>query len=161
PIRDVSRPLFMGAQTENGAHHAGDRVRRAADLRHEHPAADDAGRLSVEYARRGRPGRRDHHAQDWRSVLAQCPHPTSPGARAAPGPCGRTVKTPHDYYGRAKVGALTLTGIDAIAAPQLRGYSIKAGRFLRLGDEAATVITVNLADNLGLKLGDKLHLPTA
>src|SRR5207245_404313 len=63
--------------------------------------------------------------------------------------------------GHTQIAALTLTGIDTAAAPPLRSYSIKSGRFLRLDDEAATIITANLADSLGLKLGDKLHLPTA
>ncbi|MBK9714613.1 MAG: ABC transporter permease [Kouleothrix sp.] len=84
-----------------------------------------------------------------------------PGVRVIAGSISRTVNIPTDYYGRAQVGALTLTGIDTTAAPTLHSYRIKTGRFLRLGDEAAAVITANLADNLGLKLGDKLHLPTA
>ncbi len=83
------------------------------------------------------------------------------GVRALAGSLSRTVNIPTDYYGHAQLGALTLTGIDTTAAPLLRNYPIKAGRFLRLGDEASTVITANLADTLGLKLGDKLHVPTA
>jgi len=84
-----------------------------------------------------------------------------PGVRALAGSLSRTVNIPANYYGRMKIGALTLTGIDTAAAPTLRTYPIKAGRFLRLGDEAAAVITANLADQLSLKLGDRLHLPTA
>jgi putative ABC transport system permease protein len=84
-----------------------------------------------------------------------------PGVRALAGSLSRTVNIPANYYGRVKIGALTLTGIDTAAAPTLRTYPIKAGRFLRLGDESAAVITANLADQLSLKLGDRLHLPTA
>jgi putative ABC transport system permease protein len=84
-----------------------------------------------------------------------------PGVRALAGSLSRTVNIPADYYGHAKIGALTLTGIDTAAAPQLRTYPVKSGRFLRLGDEAAAVITTNLAEQLELKIGDRLHLPTA
>src|SRR5262245_47262191 len=94
-----------------------------------------------------------------RSVLSKVR--AVPGVRALAGSLSRTVNIPADYYGHAQIGAMTLTGIDTTAAPLLRNYPIKAGRFLRLGDEASTVITANLADTLGLKLGDKLHVPTA
>ena len=84
-----------------------------------------------------------------------------PGVRTLAGSLSRTVNIPANYYGhRAQIGALTLTGIDTAAAPTLHIYPIKVGRFLRLDDEAATVITANLADSLGLKLGDTLHVPT-
>ena len=83
------------------------------------------------------------------------------GVRALAGSLSRTVNIPANYYGRAKIGALTLTGIDTAAAPTLHSYPVAAGRFLRMSDEAAAVITSNLADSLGLKLGGKLHLPTA
>ncbi|MFN8502383.1 FtsX-like permease family protein [Kouleothrix sp.] len=84
-----------------------------------------------------------------------------PGVRALAGSLSRTVNIPAGYYGRAQLGALTLTGIDVDAAQALRTYALKSGRFLRPGDEAATVITANLAESLGLSLGGKLHLPTA
>ncbi|HET9222954.1 MAG TPA: FtsX-like permease family protein, partial [Roseiflexaceae bacterium] len=84
-----------------------------------------------------------------------------PGVRAVAGSLSRTMNIPADYYDSAQIGALTLTGIDTGAAPLLRNYPVKAGRFLRLNDEASTVITANLADELGLKVGDKLHVPTA
>jgi putative ABC transport system permease protein len=83
------------------------------------------------------------------------------GVRAIAGSLSRTMNIPANYFNHAQIGALTLTGIDPNVAPTLHNYPIKAGRFLRLGDEAAAVITVNLADTLKLKLGDKLHLPTA
>src|SRR5215216_3503598 len=53
-----------------------------------------------------------------------------PGVRVLAGSLSRTVNIPADYYGRAKIGALTLTGIDTTAAPALHSYPIKAGRFL-------------------------------
>jgi putative ABC transport system permease protein len=83
-----------------------------------------------------------------------------PGVRALAGSLSRTVNIPADYYGRTQVGALTLTGIDTAAAPMLRSYPIKTGRFLRLNDESTAVISANLADRLGLGVGDKLRLPT-
>ena len=42
----------------------------------------------------------------------------------------------------------------------MRRYPIKAGRFLSNGDTQSAVITQSLADELGLKLGDKIGLPT-
>ncbi|MBI3360799.1 MAG: FtsX-like permease family protein, partial [Chloroflexi bacterium] len=70
------------------------------------------------------------------------------------------VNIPANYYGRANVAALTLSGIDPRAAQTLRSYPVKEGRFLRLNDTSVAVITTSLADSLGLKLGDELNLPT-
>ena len=83
------------------------------------------------------------------------------GVRALAGSLSRTVNIPAGYYGRAQLGALSITGIDVAAAQSLRSYPVKAGRFLRSSDEAATVISANLAESLSLSLGAKLHLPTA
>src|SRR5439155_336236 len=44
--------------------------------------------------------------------------------------------------------------------PSVRDYNIVEGRFLKAGDSSAAVLTSNLADALGLKLGDTLRLPT-
>src|SRR5262245_18771703 len=83
------------------------------------------------------------------------------GVRTLAGSLSRTMNIPANYFSHAQVAALTLTGIDPNVAPTLRNYPLKAGRFLRLDDEAVALITTNLADTLRLKLGDKLHLPTA
>ena len=82
------------------------------------------------------------------------------GVRASAGSLSRAINIPDGYYGRAKVSALTLSGIDPKAAPMLRSYAVKEGRFLRPSDTTAAVITTSLADELGLKLGDELPLPT-
>src|SRR5215510_11558723 len=58
-----------------------------------------------------------------------------PGVRTLAGSLSRTVNIPANYYGHTQIAALTLTGIDTAAAPTLRSYPIKAGRFLRLDDE--------------------------
>jgi putative ABC transport system permease protein len=83
------------------------------------------------------------------------------GIRAIAGSLSRTVNIPSDYYGRADVTALTLTGIDPKDAQTLRSYPVKDGRFLHADDDYAAVITTSLADSLGLKLGDEMNLPTA
>ncbi len=86
---------------------------------------------------------------------------TVAGVRAIAGSLSRTLNIPDDYYSKAGITALTLTGIDPKAAQTLRSYPVKAGRFLRSDDEYKAVITTSLADELGLQLGDELHLPTA
>ena len=83
------------------------------------------------------------------------------GIRAIAGSLSRTVNIPSDYYGRADVTALTLTGIDPKDSQTLRSYPVKEGRFLRSDDTYAAVITTSLAESLGLKLDDELNLPTA
>jgi putative ABC transport system permease protein len=83
------------------------------------------------------------------------------GIRAIAGSLSRTVNIPADYYGRADVTALTLTGIEPREAQMLRSYPVKAGRFLRSDDTYAAVITTSLAESLGLKVDDELNLPTA
>ncbi len=55
------------------------------------------------------------------------------GIRAIAGSLSRTVNIPADYYGRADVTALTLTGIEPREAQTLRAYPVKEGRFLRSG----------------------------
>ena len=82
------------------------------------------------------------------------------GVRAIAGSLSRTINIPDGYYGRAQVSALTLSGIDPRVAPTLRSYPIRSGRFLRTSDATAAVIATSLADELGLKLGDELPLPT-
>ena len=82
------------------------------------------------------------------------------GVRAVAGSLSRTVNIPANFYGRADVSALTLTGIDPRAAQTLRSYPVQEGRFLRGSDELEAVITASLANTLGLALGDELALPT-
>ncbi|MBI4790765.1 MAG: FtsX-like permease family protein, partial [Chloroflexi bacterium] len=80
---------------------------------------------------------------------------------AIAGSISRPVNLPTNFYGRGStVTALTLTGLDPVAAPTLRDYPIKEGRFLKSGDANVAVITSKFADTLGLKLGDTLRIPT-
>ena len=83
-----------------------------------------------------------------------------PGIRAISGSLSRAVNIPTGYYFNGNVSVLSLTGIIPQSAEKMRRYPIKSGRFLSSGDTHATVITQSLADELGLKLGDKLNLPT-
>ncbi len=85
---------------------------------------------------------------------------TIPGVRASAGSLSRTMNIPENFYRQTNVTALMLTGIDPRAAQSLRPLSVVEGRFLRSKDDLAAVITTSLADSLGLKVGDELHLPT-
>lgn len=78
----------------------------------------------------------------------------------------RPVNLPADFYDNDPntadaITILNLVGVDPVASPGIRNYIIQEGRFLQAGDTDAAVISSALADNLGLKLGDKLPLPTA
>jgi putative ABC transport system permease protein len=86
---------------------------------------------------------------------------TTEGISAIAGSLSRPMTLPPNFYGRdSTVTALTLTGIDPIAAPTLRDYSVTEGRFLKQGDGNVVVIPSSLANALGLKVGDTLRLPT-
>lgn len=85
-----------------------------------------------------------------------------PGVRAAAGSLSRTINIPDGFFGHGiKVSAVSLVGIELGAAQSVRTYPVKEGRFLRLEDSDAAVITQSLADTLGLRVGDTLRLPTA
>lgn len=71
----------------------------------------------------------------------------------------RTANIPAGFYGKAQVGALTYTGIEPRNAQVLHSYKVVQGRFLRADDSNAAVITTNLAETLGLSVGDKMRLP--
>src|SRR5574341_661700 len=51
---------------------------------------------------------------------------TVPGIRASLGSLSRTVNIPDDYYGQAKITALTLTGLEPSAAQLLRNYPMRS-----------------------------------
>ena len=83
------------------------------------------------------------------------------GIGAIAGSISRPMNIPENFYGRdSTVNGLTLLGVDPLAGPSVRDYNIVEGRFLKAGDSNAAVLTSNLADALGLKLGDTLRLPT-
>ena len=84
------------------------------------------------------------------------------GVQAAAGSLNRTLNVPDNYFPKsAGLSALALVGIDPGTAPTVRDYPLKQGRFLRADDTVAALITLSLAEQLGLSLGDTLSLPTA
>jgi putative ABC transport system permease protein len=83
------------------------------------------------------------------------------GVRAASGSLRRTLNVPDGFFGRGvKITAVSLVGIEPRTAQTMRHYAVKEGRFLRPSDTLEAVITTSLADSLGLKVGDRLPLPT-
>ena len=83
------------------------------------------------------------------------------GVRVLAGSISRPVNLPANFYGRGSgVTSLTLVGIDPVAGPLVHDYPTTEGRFLRPGDGNVAVIRQSLADQLGLKLGDTLRVPT-
>ena len=83
------------------------------------------------------------------------------GVKAIAGSISRSMNLPPNFYGRdSTITSLVLTGIDPIAGPLLRDYTPKEGRFLKQGDGNVAVIRTSLADQLGIKLGDTLRVPT-
>lgn len=86
---------------------------------------------------------------------------TVEGLSAIAGSISRPINLPPNFYGRdSSVAGITLTGVDPVAAPTVRDYTITEGRFLRQGDGNVAVIMSSLADALGLKLGDNFRIPT-
>jgi putative ABC transport system permease protein len=82
------------------------------------------------------------------------------GIAAIAGSISRPINIPANFYGRdSTVTELTLTGVDPVAGPTVRDYTLTQGRFLKQGDGSVAVITSSLADALGLKLGDTLRVP--
>ncbi len=95
-------------------------------------------------------------------VLAQVQ--STEGIAIAHGMLERPVNLPADFYDNdpQKPDAVTLVnlvGLDPVASRGIRNYVIQEGRFLQPGDTDAAVFSSSLADNLGLKVGDKLALP--
>lgn len=83
------------------------------------------------------------------------------GISAIAGSIYRPMNIPANFYGRgSNITGLTLTGVDPVAGPTVRDYTLSDGRFLKPGDRNVAVITSSLADALELKLGDTLRLPT-
>ena len=83
------------------------------------------------------------------------------GVTAIAGSISRPMNLPPNFYGRdSTVTSLTLIGVDPVAGPLLRDYTPKEGRFLKQGDGNVAVIRTSLADQLGVKLGDTLRVPT-
>lgn len=84
------------------------------------------------------------------------------GVQAVSGTLRRTLNLPSGWFGRTStVTAVSLVGVEPRDEQSVRVYSLLDGRFLRSSDEDAAVITQSLADQLGLKVGDDINLPTA
>ena len=87
------------------------------------------------------------------------------GVRAAAASLGRTVNLPPDFFDGNparvdRVTALKLVGIDPYGAKTVRAYPLMSGRYLESSDSASALISQTLADDLSIKLGDSLPLPT-
>lgn len=82
-------------------------------------------------------------------------------AAAAPGvqrvaPLPRDADTPADALAQ-----LIVIGVDPLTAGDVRDFPLVQGRALAPGDAEVTVLSQDLADQLGLGLGDALVLPSA
>ena len=87
------------------------------------------------------------------------------GVTVAAGTLERAISLPVDYVDNDpatpdRVTSITLVGGIPDDIRSISAFNIIEGRFLEAGDEAAAVIAASLADDAGLKLGDKLSLPT-
>jgi putative ABC transport system permease protein len=88
------------------------------------------------------------------------------GVQAVQALMARPINLPADFYDHDpgtpdRVTLLNLVGLDPDAAPRVRPYAVREGRFLVPGDADAAVISASLAESLGLSLGSTLALPTA
>ncbi len=88
------------------------------------------------------------------------------GIRTVYGSLARTINLPADFYDHNpsqadRITAVSLIGLDVEAAQAVRSYPVEQGRFLKPDDTQAVVISANLAEILGLKVGNPLPLPTA
>ncbi len=77
------------------------------------------------------------------------------GIAHASGSLRRTITLPAG----SAAEAVTVTGLDD-AAQTVRPYYLVSGRFLQPGDENVMIISQHLAQQAGLKVGDKFTLPS-
>lgn len=86
------------------------------------------------------------------------------GVSAIAGSISRPVNLPPDFAlaegQSSSVTSLTLVGVDPVAGPTVHDYTAIEGRFLKQGDGNVAVIPTNLAEDLGVQLGDTLRVPT-
>lgn len=59
------------------------------------------------------------------------------------------------------VSTLTITGVDPATVQDIRAFTVANGRFLQPNDSNTMLISENLAEQLGLAVGDSLTLPSA
>lgn len=85
-----------------------------------------------------------------------------PQVRVASPGVQRTVPLPRSADAASDALAqLVVVGIDLATTEKLHDYPLAAGRMLAPGDTASVVMNADLADQLGLGLGDQLVLPAA
>lgn len=85
-----------------------------------------------------------------------------PGVRIASPGVQRTAPLPRSADADPDALAqLTVTGLELSTAAQLHDFPLLAGRMLGPADASATVLNADLAQTLGLGLGDELVLPAA
>ncbi len=72
------------------------------------------------------------------------------------------VPLPHDANAPADALAqVIVVGLDLGTAPKLRDFTVTSGRMLNPADATSVVMNADLADELGLGVGDDLVLPSA
>lgn len=59
------------------------------------------------------------------------------------------------------VSTLTITGVDPATVQEIRAFTVVNGRFLQSNDSNTMLISENLAEQVGLAVGDTLTLPSA
>lgn len=59
------------------------------------------------------------------------------------------------------VSTLTITGVDPATVQEIRAFTVVNGRFLQSNDSNTMLISENLAEQVGLTVGDTLTLPSA
>ncbi len=79
----------------------------------------------------------------------------SPGAQGI-APLPRVQDAPANALAQ-----VTVTGLDLSTANQLRDYSLSEGRLLSASDDTSVMLNADLADQLSLRIGDALVLPSA
>jgi putative ABC transport system permease protein len=87
------------------------------------------------------------------------------GVRTYSSSLTHTINIPADFYDKDvnrpdTVTALSLMGVDPVAARTVRAYPIVAGRYLTTNDSASAVISRTLSDSLKVDVGDSFRIPS-
>ncbi|MFZ1911229.1 MAG: ABC transporter permease, partial [Propionicimonas sp.] len=74
----------------------------------------------------------------------------------------RTAPLPHEANDSAdRLAQVVVVGVDVTSATRIHDFRLAQGRMLTAGDAATVVLNSDLADELGLRVGDNLVLPAA
>ena len=74
----------------------------------------------------------------------------------------RTAPLPHEANDSAdSLAQVVVVGVDVTSATRIHDFRLAQGRMLAAGDAATVVLNSDLADELGLRVGDNLVLPAA